>query len=223
MASVATQYAHQLHTQEPLKFFITLMEFQKYEASLKKQPNALALLSGIVVYRHLPRPQQQGLLKDILSIQDGPLKGALYGIVGKITAMPYHYCWSLSDAELRAYFKSNDKSAKILGQLGFDLPPVTVAGLAAFVYAGFKGQMAGVVTSGIQAATVGTVKGLAHSNALVETARSAGLTKHVSATTGRLLGCFVILVICFKAMADTSAKDAKRELILRGLVDMEDL
>ena len=127
-------YTHRTHTNEPLKFFISLMELKAYEKELAALPDAVPLLSGIVLYRHLPTPEKTKITAKVLALSSDRLKAVLYGIIGQLVANKFWFCWSLSDKELKDYYQSNKRVSDVLSTLGFDVPTISAASLALGAY-----------------------------------------------------------------------------------------
>ncbi len=207
-------YSHRHHNQEPLKFFIVLMGLEQYKNDLHRENQSLSLLSGIVLYRHLSKPDQRKVTSSILNLKNNRLKSKLYGMIGQVVANPYWFCWSLSDSELKSYYNSNKKISDLLNRLGFDVPTISVGVLAAGAYSVFNEGMKTTVTKGVTS--------IAGSNKVLETAKELGLRKQLGGASGRMLGAFVI-IIGFSAMQAKGTKDARKELILRGLINPSEL
>ncbi len=208
-------YTQRQHNQEPLKFFIVLMGLEQYKNDLHRENQSLSLLSGIVLYRHLSKPNQRKVTSSVLKLKNNRLKSKLYGMIGQIVANPYWFCWSLSDSELKSYYNSNKKISDLLNSLGFDVPTISVGVLAAGAYSVFNEGMKTTVTKGVTS--------IAGSNKVLETAKELGLRKQLGGASGRMLGAFVIIIIGFNAMQAKGTKDARKELILRGLINPSEL
>ncbi|WP_237358395.1 hypothetical protein [Vibrio owensii] len=120
---------------DPVKYYASLIGMEKHESRLKKQTNAIPIMTGIVLYRQLPKNKQSQILKQILDMSDNQLKASLYGLVSQVVASPYWFSWSLSDSELREFFDTNKGVTDALKVVGLDITiPLTVAGVAAFLY-----------------------------------------------------------------------------------------
>ncbi|EGR2797202.1 hypothetical protein DU976_15190 [Vibrio navarrensis] len=215
LSVTSSRYTHRQHNQEPLKFFIVLMGLEPYKNDLHRENQSLSLLSGIVLYRHLSKPDQRKVTSSVLNLKNNRLKSKLYGMIGQIVANPYWFCWSLSDSELKSYYNSNKKISDLLSSLGFDVPTISVGVLAAGAYSVFNEGMKTTVTKGLTS--------IASSNKVLETAKELGLRKRLVGESGRMLGAFVIMIIGFNAMQTKGMKDARKELILRGLINPSEL
>jgi hypothetical protein len=64
---------------------------------------------------------------------------------------------------------------------------------------------------------------MSKSKKIIEIAQYFGIKDKLRGAGGRLLAAFVILLIGLNAMAQKSTRNAKEELILRGLLDPLDL
>ncbi|MET2901083.1 hypothetical protein ABXV22_22700 [Vibrio rotiferianus] len=128
---------------DPVKYYASLIGMEKHESRLKKQANAIPIMTGIVLYRQLPKNKQSQILKQILGMSDNQLKASLYRLVSQVVANPYWFSWSLSDSELREFFDTNKGVTDALKVVGLDITiPLTVAGVAAFLYsANEKGSL----------------------------------------------------------------------------------
>lgn len=68
---------------DPVKYYTHLIGMDKYEARMRQEPNAITIITGIVLYRELPKNKQSEVLKLILALNDGQLKASLYGLVSQ--------------------------------------------------------------------------------------------------------------------------------------------
>ncbi|GGA92137.1 hypothetical protein [Agarivorans gilvus] len=209
-----TRYKHKLHDAEPLKFFIALMDLKPFQNELTNEPKALVILSGIAMYRSLPRQRQMHLLQEILALPNKRLSGHLYGIVGQFTANTAWHPWSMTAKELQSYFASNKAVSDALTEAGFGTPSVSAAAVVGGIYGG--------LTLGLGGQASATAASAATSNPLLEVAKKLGLKGRITKIGGRMLGVFVIAVIGLNMCATTSAKQAKKELALRGMLDLAD-
>ncbi|MBN8157132.1 hypothetical protein J0J30_24370, partial [Vibrio vulnificus] len=74
---------------DPVKYYASLIGMEKYEARLKRLANAIPIMTGIVLYRQLPKNMQSQILKQILDLNDNQLKASLYSLVSQVVANPY--------------------------------------------------------------------------------------------------------------------------------------
>ncbi|MCG3760905.1 hypothetical protein EXA21_15760 [Vibrio cincinnatiensis] len=201
---------------DPVKYYASLIGMGKYESRLKKQPNALSIMTGIILYRELPKNKQSEVLRQILSLNDGQLKASLYGLVSQVVANPYWFSWSLSDKELRCFFDTNRNINDALQIVGLDVNvPMTVVGVAAFLFSaaneGLKKASQNVATQMKKEITRSPV---------AEITNKLGLTKQAASTASAIL---VVMVSVIAYQTNSNAKDAQKELHRRGLLQMEDL
>lgn len=174
------------------------------------------ILTGIITYRCLHHHDKQKINAAVIELKDidGPLFAHLYSIIGMLSVNPYWYCWSLTDDELRNHFKINDTARSALSYIGYDLQGlITASGLAGFLLAMYK---------------KGTLNG---AKAVAASATNYSLTQEIASTSkatqstvkNAAFAAAVVTVFASVLLATTtsSAKSAKKELILRGLLDME--
>lgn len=211
-----SSYVHHQYKQNPLKFLIKLMELNKFSSQLEKLDNAMYILTGIVTYRCLHHHDKQRINASVLQLKDidGPLFSHLYGIIGFLSVNPYWFCWSLTDEELRNHFNLNDEASSALSYIGYDLKGLlTASGLAGFVLSLYKkGALDGVKSVAASATNYSLTKEIAStSNAAQSSIKNAAFSAAV----------VTVLASVLLATTTTNAKNAKKELILRGLLDME--
>ncbi|KHT64692.1 hypothetical protein RJ45_05130 [Photobacterium gaetbulicola] len=197
----------------PIRFFVKLISVESFESKLKLEPNALPILTGIVMYRQLPKNRRIEVNKMVLAITDGQLKSKLYGLIGQLSFNPYWFTWSLSDTELRDFFESNKDARKVFKTLGLDInTTISVAGLAGFLY--------GVAKHGASEKIKDVAKKSFTNVAIANVGRNVGLTPKLASTaTAILIACTTVLL----AQSESNAKSAKKELLKRGLLLEGDL
>lgn len=197
---------------------IKLMDLEGFSTKLEKLDGAMYILTGIVTYRCLHHHEKQRINAAMLNLRnyDGPLFGHLYGLISLINANPYWYCWSLSDDELRQFFNVNDSAKSALSYIGVDVSGlITVSGIAGALLAVYKGgAKTGLISTAAQAANYTLTKDVA-------TAGKAGSNIVKSAAVAA--ACVTIFASVLLAMTSTNAKNAKRELMLRGLLNMDEI
>lgn len=71
---------------DPVKYYASLIGMEKHESRLKKKTNAIPIMTGIVLYRQLPKNKQSQILKQILGVSDNQLKASLCGLVSQVVA-----------------------------------------------------------------------------------------------------------------------------------------
>lgn len=213
-----SSYVNQQYKQNPLKFLIQLMDLGSFTTKLEKLDGAMYILTGIVTYRCLHHHEKQKINAAVLNLRsyDGPLFGHLFGIIGQLSANPYWYCWSLSDEELRQFFGVNNKAKSALSYIGVDVSGlITASGIAGALLAVYKGGIkAGLTNTAAQASNYSLTKDVA-------TAGKAG--GNVAKSAAIAAACVTIFASVLLAMTSTNAKNAKRELMLRGLLNMDEV
>ncbi|EGR7978110.1 hypothetical protein M2H39_21675 [Vibrio vulnificus] len=201
---------------DPVKYYASLIGMEKHESCLKKQVNAIPIMTGIVLYRQLPKNKQSQILKQILGLSDNQLKASLYGLVSQVVANPYWFSWSLSDSELREFFETNKGVTDALKVVGLDITvPLTVAGVAAFLYsANEKGLIGAAQKASVQ------LKKTVTSSPVAQVGMKMGLTKQAASLASAIL---VVMVTVIAYQTNSNTKDAQKELLRRGLLKADDL
>lgn len=201
---------------DPVKYYASLIGMEKYEARLKRLAYAIPIITGIVLYRQLPKNKQSQILKQILDLSDSQLKASLYALVSQVVANPYWFSWSLSDIELREFFDTNKGVNDTLKVLGLEITvPLTVAGVASFLYsANEKGLI------GASQKTSKQLKRAVTTSPVAQIGVKMGLTKQVASRASAIL---VVMVSVIAYQTSSNAKDAQKELLRRGLLKADDL
>lgn len=198
------------YKEDPLGFLIKLMDLKAFSEELKKIDNGLYILTGLITFRSLNHLDKQRINAAIQGIPRGRLLARLAPMTASITANPYWFSWSLSDEELRAYYKLNSNFAGAIEMLGLDMNLLSVAGLAGVLLAVTEPGVTSVISKKINNNLASSAsKRFGLSGVAVQRAGIAGAIVTVFAGTMHMLSA-------------TSANDAKRELASRGLLKLED-
>lgn len=217
-------YVTAQYRDDPLGFLISLMYLKRHEPTLRQLPESLHILTGLVTYRCLPRMKKEEVLGQVLKRMRSPtsshdvkrLMGHLYGTFAKLTANPYWYAWSLSDAELRDYYSLNDDFSKAIEFLGLDFgSSISVVGLAT--------GMVAVSRQGITQAAVAGLKDKANINLATDAGRLIGLSPHAIKSLGFAAAMVTIFAGVMHAQTKQSSEQAKRELMARGLLKVDEM
>ncbi len=213
-----SSYVTQQYKQNPLKFLIHMMDLENFSQKLEKLDNSMYILTGIVTYRCLHHHEKQKINAAVMQLRsyDGPLFGHLFGLISLINANPYWYCWSLTDDELTQFFSVNDEAKSALSYIGVDISGlITVSGIAGALLAVHKnGVKGGLTSTAAQASNYALTKEVATTGKA-----SGGLAKSAAIAAA----CVTIFASVLLAMTSTNAKNAKRELMLRGLLNMDQI
>ena len=142
-------------------------------------------------------------------------------IVTLSAVQPYWFTWSLSDQELRDYYELNDSFQEALSYIGFETPTLTVAGLAAVIYQLFKKKtpteskkaVKNIIKERLGYTTGKEVAGIFERKLSPQLIRKGGL----AGATVYILGSVML------ASTRNSAEQAKKELILRGLLKFDEV
>ncbi len=168
------------YKEDPLGFLIKLMELTQYAKELKELDNGLYVLTGLVTFRNLNHMDKIKVNKAIHDLPRGNLLAKLTPMTAMMTANPYWYSWSLSDDELRAYYKLNDRFARSVEMLGLDFGTLSAVALG--------GALLAASESGVKSAIINTAK--QNSNANLAGAAAKKFGKRSCGTKGRCCRCY---------------------------------
>jgi hypothetical protein len=212
-----SSYVSQQYKQNPLKFLVKLMDLGRFTAELERLDSAMYILTGIVTYRCLHHHEQQRINGAILALRsyDGPLFGHLFGMVGQMSANPYWYCWSLSNEELRNFFVVNDNAKSALSYIGVDLSGLISASTIA-------GALLGIYKSGIKDGLKNVAAQSTNYSVTKDVANAGKLQGNIPKGAAIAAACITVFASVLFAMSSTNVKSAKQELMLRGLLTMDE-
>ena len=198
---------------DPIRFYSKLMSLESYEKDLKTSNQAVAILSGIIVYRQLHKHNQMQVVKMILNLPDGRLKAKLYGLVSEVVANPYWFNWSLSDNELRHFFETNKEASSVFKTLGIDVNTTfTVAGIAGLIFGASKKTIPDHVKT--------EIKNSIKNSPITQVGQKAGLSNSMASYSALIL---IAMVTVLLAQTEVNSMSAKKELLRRGLLLEGDL
>lgn len=222
--SVLKRYTSNQFRNAPVASVAKLMGLDAYLPYIKKHKAMLfPILCGLIVYRQLDQVHRMDVMRRIVNIPHQPgtqtamLRSRLYGMAADIVANPSWFCWSLSDQELQEFFKQNKEMAEVLQDIGAPSlnQPLTAATLAGVLYTVSRKGLFGWVKSGVSA-TISSPK-------VAEAATTSGAsTVTASAISGFAAVGFIMLGVLL-VNAQSGEQQAKKELILRGLIRIKDL
>lgn len=217
-------YVLSQYRDNPLQFLIALMSLAPYRPAIEGMPEALRILTGIVCYRCLPaheRSEVLGWIYPRLKAHSTPpderrVLSYLYGMVGNIIANPYWFAWSLDDDELRAYHATNKNFSDAVELLGLDLDSsMSVVSLAS--------GMVSVAQNGVRRAIVDLAKDKANITLARNAGGVAGLSSQALKKLGLAAAMVTVLAGVLHAQAAAGSAQARRELIARGLLSLEEI
>ncbi|WP_010323827.1 hypothetical protein [Marinobacterium stanieri] len=223
--TVYKRYENFLDGGDAVDFLIKLMELQKFREPIKSHEDSFSILAGIIIFRHLDRSNQIRINKEIINLIHTPeyynLGQKLRDIATLSAVQPYWFTWSLSDQELRDYYELNDSFKEALSYIGFDTPHLTVAGLAGIIYQLLKkkspkGSMQAaekIIKERIGYKTGKEVAGIVGKKLSPQLIRKGGL----AGATVYILGAVML------ASTKNSSEQAKKELLLRGLLKIDEV
>ncbi|ELR63812.1 hypothetical protein C942_03271 [Photobacterium marinum] len=204
---------------EPVAYLCKFMGLDKYLQFIhKNKEKAFPVLVGVVLYRQLPRIEQQRVLRIAEALGNKPLFGKLQSLIAQNLANPSWNKWCLSDKELRDYFEVNKTVNEIISKWFFTVEPKWEVGFIAGVLfsvslVGFKGYIE-------EAAGTPIMK-----ESLNQVAKRTGLkiSKNNISNISRVAVIVVVLASVMKSMTNEDMKQAREELRKRGLLKAEDL
>ncbi|MGI2831100.1 hypothetical protein [Vibrio alginolyticus] len=201
---------------DPIKYYAKLIGMEKYLSRLRQQANSVVIMTGIVLYRELPKNKQSEVLRKILDLPDNQLKSALYGLASQVVANPYWFSWSLSDKELRKFFDTNNDVTDAIKLIGIDITiPITVASVAGVLYK--------VSEKGVKEAPRHISKQFKKtitSTVVTQVASKVGLNETNAKRASAILVIMVSIIAC---QTHSNSKSAQEELLRRGLLKAGDL
>ncbi len=201
---------------DPVKYYARLIGLEKYELRLREQENSVVIMTGIILYRELPKNKQSDVLRKILNLPDPQLKASLYGLVSQVVANPYWFSWSLSDQELREFFNTNSEVTDVMKMVGIDMTiPVTVASVAGVLYV-FSEKSVKDAPRHLSK----QFKGAITLTVVTKMGTNLGLNKQAAKRASAIL---VLMISVIAYQTSSNAKSAQKELLRRGMLKMEDL
>lgn len=209
-----TVYVAAEYKEDPLGFLIKLMDLTQYATELKGLSNGLYMLTGILTFRSLNHIDRMKVNKAILDLPRGYLLAKLAPMTAQMIANPYWFSWSLSDDELRSYYKLNNDFARSVEKIGLDFSSVTVLTLGSALLVASE--------SGVKTAIVNAAKQSTNSNLAGAAAKKFGASGVSVQRAGIAAAIVTIFAGCMHALSSTSANNAKKELAMRGLLKLED-
>lgn len=198
---------------DPIKHFSFLVGLDKHLSVLQKdESKVLKLLTGIVLYRQLSRLDKQKTLEIAQSYNNPALFSSVQQIVALNIANPNWNMWSLSDQELRSFFNSNKAVYDFISKW-----LITVDGK---FEAGF---MIGAIYAIASEGPSSFIKGQAAIPALEAALSKLKISTSATKASGRAFLALVLMASVMKKFKDVEIKQAKIELLNRGLLQPGDL
>ncbi len=137
-------------------------------------------------------------------------------LISDQSVQPLWYMWSLSDDELKEFYRFSKRTAEITDQYdAIDIPSPTVVALAGAVYT--------AATKGVKAYASELISSTLRAPIVLEMSRKLGLGAVQARVAG---GATVAALICISVLNFIAHKEsvkAKRELAARGLLAYGDL
>ncbi|MGB1030709.1 MAG: hypothetical protein ACPGVW_13270 [Pseudoalteromonas marina] len=188
---------------------------KKIEKKIRSEDGILPILTGLVAYRQLSRYKQAQVNGAILAIKSGSVKDYLYGLVSQLIFNPKWFSWSLSDEELRTFFETNKSLATATAVLGV----VSVGKSVPDVLE----SLLNIKEAGIKSTTKEAI--IKASKSRVVNAAASQLTKNSKILSGSNYAAAYVTVLStfIYYCSGTNQAAAKKELVLRGLIKLEDI
>ncbi|EOX4426764.1 hypothetical protein ACSVUS_000707 [Vibrio alginolyticus] len=172
----------------------------------------LPIITGVILYRQLNRLDQRKVLEQVQALGSSKFFGKIQMLVAQSIAKPMWNPWSLSDGELRQYFNTHKAVANFLSTwfITIDIK-LEVGFMAAVIYALSKGQGAALI------------KEMASVHIAEETFKNLSLSLTAQQAGARAFFVAVILTTVLKGFNEADALAAKKELLRRNMLRIEDL
>lgn len=215
---VADRYVTADFKNAPLIALADLMGLKRYQDEITRAPDVYSpILSGIVVHRHLPEPQQRQVNRAIVKgIPGSHLQAQLMNRISAQRVQPYWYMWSLSDEELKEFYSFNSNTAAATKQLNpLPLPDLTVATVASGIYF--------LSSRGRRMAAAQALSSLQRSELVMAVGRRFGLSQGAVTALGKAALPALIVISGLNIVAKNQSEQAKKELAARGLLAYKDL
>lgn len=206
-------------TQEPVIYLAKLMNLNGYIPFIRQNKNkVLPILTGVLLYRQLSRSEQNKVLPMAKELGNLKFFGSIQMLLAQNIANPGWNKWCLSDSELRGYFETNKFVNDLIGNWFFTIEPKLEISF-------IVGSIFSVATVGVGAhaldASGGTVA--KQSLSLIATKTGMKISRQAISTVGKSTIIVTILASVMKMMTDAEVKQAKEELLRRGLLEVKDL
>ncbi len=172
----------------------------------------MPIITGVILYRQLNRLDQRKVLEQVQALGSSKFFGKIQMLVAQSIAKPMWNPWSLSDGELRQYFNTHKAVANFLSTwfITIDIK-LEVGFMAAVIYALSKGQGAALI------------KEMAAVHIAEETFKNLSLSLTAQQAGARAFFVAVILTTVLKGFNEADALAAKKELLRRNMLRIEDL
>ncbi|PCM43132.1 hypothetical protein [Marinobacter sp. ANT_B65] len=215
--SVSSRYVTSEFKETPLVALADIMGLKRYSSEIVSRPEVYGpILSGIATFRLLSSAQRAKVQRSIMTQTPGFMMAPLRTLISDQSVQHFWYMWSLSDGELKEFYRFSKRKAEITDQYDvIDLPDPKVATLAAAVYAlaekGIKTYASEIISSTLRAPIV------------QQTSQKLGLSVAQAKIAGSTAVAALICVSVVNFMAHKESNMAKRELAARGLLVYSDL
>lgn len=208
-------YVTEQYKSDPIGFLINILDAKKIEKEIRNEDGILPILTGLVAYRQLSRYKQSQVNEAILAIKSGPVKAYLYGLVGQLAFNPKWFSWSLTDKELRSFFETNKTLANASKSLG-----IMVVGSSATAL--IEGLLQ-IKEVGVKSAAKDMAVKASKANIGASIAKKFTQNPRVLVGSSYATAYITVLSTFLYYCSSKNEAAAKNELILRGLIKLDDL
>jgi|GEM_PF-1493722 len=205
--------------QEPVIYLAKLMNLHSHVSFIRQNKNrVLPVLTGILLYRQLNHSEKNKILPMTQKLGNTKFLGAVQALLAQNIANPSWNKWCLSNSELREYFETNKFVSELLGTWFFTVEPkLEISFIVSAIFS--------VATVGVGGHALEASGGVVAKESLVLMAKKTGikLSKEAISSTGKSAVVVTILASVMKMMTDSAVRQAKEELLRRGLLKAKEL
>jgi len=127
---VSSRYVTPEFKEAPLAALADIMGLKRFSSEILSRPEVYGpILSGISTFRHLPPDQQSKVQCSIVTQTPGFMVAPLRTLISDQSVQHLWYMWSLSDDELKEFYRFSKRTAEITDQYdAIDIPSPTASG-----------------------------------------------------------------------------------------------
>ncbi|POB90261.1 hypothetical protein CRN40_00890 [Vibrio vulnificus] len=174
--------------------------------------SVLPVITGVILYRQLSKIEQRKVLEQAQALRNPRFFGKVQMLVAQSIAKPMWNPWSLSDSELQEYFKNHKAVTDFLSTWFITIEiKLEISFIAGIIYALSKGGGASLV------------KEMTSVHIAKEAFNKLKLSSASQQVGARAFFVAVILASVIKGFNEADSMSAKKELVRRNLLRLEDL
>ena len=127
---VSSRYVTPEFKEAPLAALADIMGLKRFSSEILSRPEVYGpILSGISTFRHLPSDQQSKVQCSIVTQTPRFMVAPLRTLISDQSVQHLWYMWSLSDDELKEFYRFSKRTAEITDQYdAIDIPSPTASG-----------------------------------------------------------------------------------------------